>query len=150
MSVEGLIKDNTLEVFPFVLKVDRYTLAMSGIQNLDMSFRYHISVIDSPIPFRLGIDLYGDNFDDMKFKIGKAKYKSTNVPVFSKVIDQTRLNLKESIAKIYTMGVEKAVQENRRQSAIEEYKKQIDYKDAADMQLDSLSAEEKAQIEAQE
>ena len=146
MSVEGLISDNRLEVFPFVLKVDRYTLAMSGIQNLDMSFRYHISVIDSPIPFRVGIDLYGDNFDDFKFKIGKAKYKSTDVPVFSTVIDQTRLNLKESIEKIFTMGVEKAVQENRKQSAIEEYKKKIDYTEAADTQLDSLTAEEKAQL----
>lgn len=150
MSVEGMIKDNVLEIFPFVLKVDRYTMAMSGIQNLDMSFRYHISVLDSPIPFRVGIDLYGDSFDDFKFKIGKAKYKSTNIPVFSTVIDQTRLNLKESIEKIFTMGVEKAVQENRRQSAIEEYKKDIDYKEAADAKLDSLSAEEKARLEAQE
>ena len=146
MSVEGMIRDNVLEVFPFILKVDRYTLAMSGIQNLDMSFRYHISVLDSPIPFRVGIDLYGDNFDDFKFKIGKAKYKSTDIPVFSNVIDQTRLNLKESIEKIFTMGVEKAIRQNEKQSAIEEYKKKIDYTEAATEQLDSLSAEEKAQL----
>lgn len=146
MTVEGVIHDNRLEVFPFILKVDRYTLAMSGIQNLDMSFRYHISVLDSPIPFRLGIDLYGDNFDDFKFKIGKAKYKSTNIPVFSSVIDRTRLNLKESIEKIFTKGVEKAMQENRKLEEIEAYKQKIDYKEAADAQLDSLSDEEKAAI----
>ena len=45
MTVEGVIKDNVLEVFPFVLDMDRYTLAMSGIQNLDMSFKYHVSVL---------------------------------------------------------------------------------------------------------
>lgn len=146
MSVEGVIRDNKLEVFPFILKVDRYTLAMSGVQNLDMSFRYHISVLDSPIPFRLGIDLYGDNFDDFKFKIGKAKYKSTDIPVFSNVIDQTRLNLKESIEKIFTKGVEKAMKENERQQIIEDYKKKINYKEAADAQLDSLSEEEKAAL----
>ena len=146
MSVEGMIRDNMLEVFPFILKIDRYTLAMSGIQNLDMSFKYHISVLDSPIPFRVGIDLYGDNFDDFKFRIGKAKYKNTNIPVFSSVIDQTRLNLKESIEKIFTVGVEKAIRQNESQSAIEEYKKKIDYTEAVDTQLDSLSADEKAQL----
>ena len=147
MSVEGVIADNKLEVFPFILKMDRYTLAMSGIQNLDMSFRYHISVLDSPIPFRLGIDLFGDNFDDFKFRIGKAKYKSTDIPVFSSVIDQTRLNLKESIEKIFTVGVEKALRENEKQKAIEEYKKKIDYTQAVDAQLDSLSEDEKAKLE---
>ena len=146
MSVEGVIRDNKLEIFPFVLQIDRYTLAMSGIQNLDMSFRYHISVIDSPIPFRVGIDLYGDNFDDFKFRIGKAKYKNTNIPVFSSVIDRTRLNLKESIENIFTMGVEKAIRENRKQEAIEQYKKEISYTNVTEAQLDSLSEEEKAQL----
>lgn len=150
MSVEGVIHDNKLEVFPFILKVDRYTLAMSGIQNLDMSFRYHISVLDSPIPFRLGIDLYGDNFDDFKFKIGKAKYKSTDIPVFSSVIDQTRLNLKESIEKIFTVGVEKALLENEKQNAIDEYKKKINYTQAVDEQLDSLSKDEQATLDQEE
>ena len=145
MSVEGLLSDNRLEVFPFVLKVDRYTLAMSGVQNLDTSFKYHVSVIDSPIPFRVGIDLSG-NFDDFKFRIGKAKYKSADVPVFSGVIDQTRLNLRQSIRDIFRQGVDKAVRENERQRLIEDYKKKIDYTEVVDQQLDSLSASEQAQL----
>lgn len=146
MSVEGLIADNRVEIFPFVLKVDRYTLAMSGIQNLDSSFKYHVSVIESPIPFRLGIDLSG-NFNDFKFRIGKAKYKSADVPVFSGVIEKTRINLRESIRNIYREGVEKAIAENEQQKIIGDYKKKINYSRAVDRQLDSLSAEEKAQIE---
>ena len=145
MSVEGLISDSRLEVFPFVLKVDRYTLAMSGVQNLDTSFKYHVSVIDSPIPFRVGIDLSG-NFDDFKFRIGKAKYKSADVPVFSSVIDQTRLNLRQSIQDIFRQGVDKAIRENERQKLIEDYKKKIDYTEVVDQQLDSLSASEQAQL----
>lgn len=148
MSVEGLISDNRLEIFPFVLKLDRYTLAMSGIQNLDTSFKYHVSVIDSPIPFRLGIDLSG-NFEDFKFRIGKAKYKSADIPVFSSVIDQTRVNLRESIQNIFQHGVDKAVRENEQQKLIEDYKKKIDYRQVVDQQLDSLSTEEKAQIESE-
>ena len=82
MSVSGLISNNRLEIFPFVLKIDRYTLAMSGLQNFDQSFKYHVSVLKSPVPFRFGINIFG-NFDKWKFRIGKAQYKSTNVPVFT-------------------------------------------------------------------
>ena len=147
MSVEGLISDNKIEVFPFVLKVDRYTLAMSGVQNLDASFKYHVSMIDSPLPFRVGIDLSG-TFDDFKFRIGKPKYKSAAVPVFSEVIDDTRINLRESIQDIFRRGVDNAIRENRRNRFIEERRRELGYKSAVDQKLDSLSPEEKAVLEA--
>ena len=147
MFVEGLISDNKIEVFPFVLKVDRYTLAMSGVQNLDASFKYHVSVIDSPLPFRVGIDLSG-TFDDFKFRIGKPKYKSAAVPVFSEVIDDTRINLRESIQDIFRRGVDNAIRENRRNRFIEERRRELGYNAAVDQQLDSLSPEEKAVLEA--
>lgn len=149
MSVEGLIADNMIEVFPFVLKVDRYTLAMSGVQNLDSSFKYHVSVIESPLPFRVGIDLSG-NFDDFRFRIGRPKYKSADVPVFSQVIDETRINLRESIRDIFRQGIDRAVRENAQQKLIHDYKRRIDYREVVDERLDSLSAEEKARLEAQE
>lgn len=147
MSVEGLISDNKIEIFPFVLKVDRYTLAMSGVQNLDASFKYHVSVIQSPLPFRVGIDLSG-NFDDFKFRIGKPKYRSADVPVFSEVIDETRINLRESIQDIFRRGVDNAIRENRRNRFIEERRRELGYNAAVDQQLDSLSPEEKAVLEA--
>lgn len=150
MTVEGLIKDNVVEIFPFVLKVDRYTLAMSGLQNLDMSFKYHVSVLKSPFLIRLGIDLYGPDFDNLKFKIGKAKYKNTKVPVFSAVIDDTRINLLSSIKGIFEKGVEAAISENEKQAAINEHKQNIGYVNAVDMQLEELSASEQAQLESDE
>ena len=150
MVVEGLIKDNTFEIFPFVMKVDRYTLAMSGVQNLDMSFRYHVSVLRSPFLIRLGIDLSGPDFDNMKFRIGRAKYKSTKVPVFSSVIDETRVNLVESIRSIFSKGVEAAIRENERQEVIAGHKQEIGYIQAVDMELEELSAEEAKQLEADE
>ena len=150
MAVEGLIKDNVVEVFPFILKVDRYTLAMSGLQNLDMSFKYHVSVLKSPFLIRLGIDLYGPDFDNFKFKIGKAKYKSTKIPVFTAVIDDTRINLLSSIKGIFEKGVEAAISENEKQAAINEHKQNIGYVNAVDMQLEELSASEQAQVESDE
>lgn len=150
MTVEGVIKDNVMEIFPFILKVDRYTLAMSGLQNLDMSFKYHVSVLRSPFLIRLGIDLYGSDFDHLKFRIGKAKYKSTNIPVFSTVIDDTKINLLSSIVGIFEKGVEAAIIENEQQSAIREHKVKIGYVNATEMKLEELSESEQEQMENDE
>lgn len=147
MTVEGVIKDNTIEVFPFVVELDRYTLALSGLHNLDMSFKYHASIIRSPMVFKIGVDMYGPNFDKMRFRIGKPKYKNINVPVFSAVIDETRINLVESIRSIFEKGVDLAVKENEKQEAIEELKQQIGYVNAAEQQMEELSAEEQKQLE---
>jgi hypothetical protein len=100
IAVEVSIKDNQIEVYPFIMKMDRYTTAISGKQDLDMNLDYHISVLKSPLPMRMGINISG-NMDDFKFGIGKAKYKDTNLPVYSKVIDSTRVNLLEKIKDIY-------------------------------------------------
>ena len=150
MTVEGVIKDNVVEIFPFILKVDRYTLAMSGIQNLDMSFKYHVSILKSPLLFRIGIDLYGPDFDNFKFRIGKAKYKTNTIPVFSTVIDDTKINLVESIKGIFEKGVEAAISENESQGAIDQHKKDIGYVNAVDMELEALSAKEQAELESEE
>lgn len=147
MTVEGIIRDNTIEVFPFIVDIDRYTLAMSGKHNLDQSFRYHVSLIKSPMVFKIGIDLYGPDFDSMKFKIGKPKYKNTKVPVFTEVIDQTRINLAESIKGIFEKGVEAAVKENEKQDAISAHKQEIGYVNAVDQQIEELSENEKKQLE---
>lgn len=148
MMVEGMIKDNTLEVFPFLIKMDRYMLALSGIQNLDMSYRYHASLIRSPFLIKLGVDIYGNDFDNMKFKIGKAKYKNSNIPAFTTVIDDTKINLVESIHNIFEKGVDAAVNENMKQAAIMEHKKSIGYVKAVDIKLEELSAEEQKQMES--
>ena len=104
VSVEMLVNDNKIELFPFVMSMDRYRTAISGEQNLNMSFKYHISVLKSPIPFRLGINIYGTP-NDFHFRIGRAKYKNTNLPVYTHLIDTTRRNLSVYIANMYKRGI---------------------------------------------
>ena len=147
MTVEGVIKDSRIEVFPFIVEVDRYTLALSGLHNFDMSYRYHASIIRSPMVFKVGVDLYGPDFDSMKFKIGKAKYKNKKLPVFTAVIDETKINLVESIRNIYERGVDIAIRQNEEQTAIENLKKEIGYVNAAEQSMEELSAEEQKQLE---
>lgn len=150
MSVEGVIADNVVEVFPFVLKMDRYTLALSGVQNLDMSFKYHASIIKSPFLIRLGIDLYGQDFDNMRFRIGRPKYKNPDVPVFSKVIDDTKINLISSIEEVFKKGVDAVIKENDGIELIKKRKKELNYVRAVDQELEELSKDEQKQVDDEE
>lgn len=96
ISVDLTIKDGTLEIFPFMVEIDRYKAAVGGEHNIDMTFKYHISLLKSPLPFRAGLDVYG-NLDKMKFKITKAKYKDIFMPSKRTKVDSTQLNLKTRI-----------------------------------------------------
>lgn len=112
LSVNGLISDNRLEVFPFLLGVDRYTLGLSGVQGFDQAFKYHISVIKSPLPFKFGINIngHGGKWD---FKLGRPKYKSTSIPLITPQVDTMQINLIASIKDIFKKGADAAVREYR-------------------------------------
>lgn len=138
MTVEGVLKDNVMEIFPFVMKIDKWAVAAAGIQNLDKSFNYHVSVTKSPIGIRLGANITGENFDKFNFKLGKAKYRDLNVPSFSKVIDTTRVNLRQSIVHIFDRGVERAVRESRSQAQLARARERMGY--VQSVALDSLEA----------
>ena len=147
MTVEGQIADGRLEIFPFDLNIDRYEIAMSGVQNMDMSFRYSISVLKSPLVFKFGVDLYGSDFDNWKFKIGKAKYKNArSIPAFSATIDQEKVNLSYAIRNIFEKGVNDAVEVSGGE-AIRRKKEQMGYVAAVDMETQALSGEEQLQME---
>ena len=69
-----IFKDKKIEIFPSVVTVDRYKVAIGGNHNLDLTYDYHVSILKSPMPFKAGIDLKGTE-EDMDFKVTKAKYK---------------------------------------------------------------------------
>ena len=113
MSVAGILKDNILEVFPFVLDVDRYQLAASGWQRLENEFRYHISVLKSPLLTKFGVNAWGPDFDHIHYGLGKAKYRNANVPVYTTQLDAAQYNLVAAIHNIFDVGIEKAIAQNR-------------------------------------
>ncbi|MCD8186848.1 MAG: AsmA-like C-terminal region-containing protein [Rikenellaceae bacterium] len=96
ISVDLSIRDNRIEIFPFKIEIDRYTLAVGGLHHLDMTFDYHISVLKSPVPFKLGIDIAGD-LDDFKFKVVKCRYKDLFKATREEELQETRLNLRAGI-----------------------------------------------------
>ena len=90
------IRDSKIEVFPFLVEMDRYKVAVGGTHNLDMTFDYHISVLKSPVPFKLGLNISG-NLDDFKFRIGKCKYKDFLKPAKQAELDSTRRDVRQGI-----------------------------------------------------
>lgn len=132
MYVTGMIRDNVLEVFPFVLDVDRYQFAASGIQNLDSNFKYHISVIKSPLLVKFGINVWGKDFDHVRFGVGKARYRSPNVPVFTKQLDTVQYSLVAAIHNVFELGVEKAIQENQQQQFVHNQMAAVGWRESFD------------------
>lgn len=150
LSIEGAIKDNRLEIFPFILKVDRYTLGLSGVQNMDMSFKHHVSVLRSPLLIRLGLNLSGPDYDNMKFRLGRAQYRIKKIPSFSSVIDQTKSDLKNSIYTIFDTGIDKTIGRQDMHSRIVRHQSAIGYTNAAEVEMEELSKDEQEQLKESE
>ncbi len=74
LSVEATLFRGEMEIYPFLIAMDRWQGVISGRHNLDMNFDYHVSVVDCPAPIKLGVDIKG-NIDDMKFNLAPCKYK---------------------------------------------------------------------------
>lgn len=108
MTVELLVENSQLELYPFMFNVDRYRLGVLGHNDLDMNFRYHISVLKSPIPFKFGINIYG-NPDKMHFRFGGAKYKDNIAREQVKIVDTTRINLRNQINSAFHRGAKAAL-----------------------------------------
>lgn len=99
ISLDLTVKDGTIEIFPFLVEIDRYKAAVGGQHNIDMTFKYHVSILKSPLPFKAGLDISG-SLDKMKYRITKAKYKDLFVPSRRAKVDSTKLNLKTQIRKM--------------------------------------------------
>jgi hypothetical protein len=78
VSVELLVKNNEIEIYPFMVAMDKYRLGVGGKQGLDQSFNYHIALLK---PIRLGLDVYGKDFDHIKFKLASVKFKDSNTKI---------------------------------------------------------------------
>lgn len=150
LLIEGTIKDNRMELFPFILKIDRYTLGLSGVQNMDMSYKHHISVLRSPLLLRLGLNISGPDYDNMKFRLGRAQYRTRNIPSFSDVIDQTKEELRSSIYNIFETGVDQTINIHNSQSLITQHQSNIGYVNAAEVEMEELSEDELKRLERQE
>ncbi len=108
MTVELLIKNSELDLFPFMFTMDRYKLGVMGHNDLALNLNYHVSVLKSPIPFKFGLNITG-NADNMKFRLGKARYKEGNFPERTRIVSDTRINLRKQIEDVLNRGAHAAL-----------------------------------------
>ena len=159
LVVDAVVHDSKLEVFPFELGVDRYRLALQGLQGFDRSMYYHISILRSPFLLRFGINLFG-SLDNWKFQLGRARYREGRVPVYTAQLDSVQINIAKGIRDIFETGVRRVEAFNEMDSVVQvgdddplslEEQQQIDdLALAADLEdLDAmLEAEVNAALEA--
>ena len=97
MAVEMALEDNKIFVFPFVMTLDRYTVAIGGMQHLDLSFNYHISILKWPIPLvKIGLDVHGTP-DKIHYSLASRKYADLATPVKTQSLENTVLNLRHQL-----------------------------------------------------
>lgn len=146
MSVYGLMSDSQIELFPFLLSVDRYSIAISGWQRLDQSYKYKLSLVRSPLPFPVGIRLKGKDFNHLKIGLMKPQYRSTKIPAFTEEVDNMQINLLSSIRNIFSRGVDAAMRETMAaRQKVEASKEASAYDKEAE---EDLSEEDSAALEA--
>ncbi|MCM1076687.1 MAG: hypothetical protein NC411_04925 [Bacteroides sp.] len=104
MNVEMIVRNSQLELFPFIFDIDRYKLGVMGTNDLAMNLNYHIAILKSPLPFKFGINITG-NVDDMKIRLGGAKFNEKNMPKAIAIADTTRINLVREISNLFRRGV---------------------------------------------
>lgn len=101
LSTEITIFRNEVDVYPFLLSIDKYSAIISGRHNLDLTYDYNISLVK---PIRIGLDIIGLD-DRLKFKVGKAKYATLFQPEKRKVVEANILELKTLINKTLQANV---------------------------------------------
>jgi hypothetical protein len=104
LSVEFTIFRNEIDIYPFLLVMDKYKAVIAGRHNFDLSYDYHISVVDSPLPLKLGVDVKG-NKDDLSYKLAKCRYAEYYRPASRRVIENKQLELSKLIRETLTQKV---------------------------------------------
>jgi hypothetical protein len=101
LSAEFTVFKQEIDVYPFLIVMDKYKGVVAGRHNLDMSFDYHISVVDSPLPIKFGIDISG-TLDDMKYRPAKCRYPEFYRPVARGELKNSQLELRKMIRDALT------------------------------------------------
>lgn len=93
ISAEITLYKKEVDVYPFVVSMDNYMVALGGRHNLDMTFDYHVNVLS---PIYLGVDVKGKP-DDLSIKLAKCIYAKDFRPIFHKDVDKQSAELRSII-----------------------------------------------------
>ncbi len=98
LAAEFTIFRNEIDIYPFLIVMDKYKAVIAGRHNFDMTFDYHVSVVDCPLPIKLGLDIKG-NVDDLHYKLVKCRYAEYFRPTARHEVETKQLELRTIIRK---------------------------------------------------
>lgn len=93
ISAVATLYKKELDVYPFMIAMDRWHAAVGGSHNLDGNFNYHISLLT---PLRIGVDVKG-TMDDLHIKPAKCRYKDEFLPAKQIEIQTETQNIRKLI-----------------------------------------------------
>ncbi len=103
LSVEMTLFRNEVDVYPFMVSLDKYSAIVGGRHNLDMSFDYNISIMD-PVILRIGVDVKGKP-GNLKFIPTGRKYKDLYRPEKYNYVMLRTMELKKMINESLQLNV---------------------------------------------
>jgi len=92
-----------------MIVMDKYKAVVAGKHNMDMSFDYNISLVDSPLPFKICVDVKG-TMDKLDYKLVKCKYGDLYRPTSKYVLQNKQLELRKVIRESLLKNVKKPKQ----------------------------------------
>jgi hypothetical protein len=104
LSAEFTVFRNEIDIYPFLIVMDKYKAVVAGRHNFDMTFDYHISVVDSPLPVKLGVDVKG-NKDDLAYNLARCQYPEFYRPASRRAVENKQLELRRMIREALTQKV---------------------------------------------
>jgi hypothetical protein len=96
LAAEFTIFRNEIDIYPFLIVMDKYKAVIAGRHNLDMTFDYHVSVVDCPLPIKLGLDIKG-NGANLSYKLAKCRYAEYFRPSSRHEVESKQLELRKMI-----------------------------------------------------
>lgn len=113
LDVELQIIRNKVTLYPTKISMGKYTVVLGGRHNINkgLDCRYHISVVKTPLPIRLGVTISGPLFDisehplkHIRLKI--PEYKKLYEPEKRSDYEDTELKLKSNVLNILRSNVQ--------------------------------------------
>ena len=105
MSVEMQVLRNKVDLYPFLIHMDKYQAVVAGRHNInkDLDCNYHVSLTDCPLPVRLGVNVGGSLNDIAEkplkhIKVGKCQYKKMFKPEKRGLAEERTLQMKKVIS----------------------------------------------------
>lgn len=112
LSVELQVLRNKVDLYPFLIHMDKYKAVIGGRHNInkDLDCKYHISLTESPLPIRLGVNIEGSlndiaNNPFKHIKLSRCKYGTMYIPEKTNITDQRTLLMKQSISETLKKNV---------------------------------------------